>query len=74
MRERVERALDLIRPSLQSDGGDVDLVDVSEDGLVTVRLTGACSGCPMSEMTLHQGIEEHLKSSIPEITEVVAVS
>jgi Fe-S cluster biogenesis protein NfuA len=72
MREKVETALDEIRPALQADGGDVELVDVT-DGTVTLKLTGACSGCPMATMTLHQGIERMLKEQIPEIKEVVAV-
>jgi Fe-S cluster biogenesis protein NfuA len=72
MKEIVEKSLDKIRPSLQADGGDVELVDV-EDGVVKVRLTGACGGCPMSQMTLKMGIERILKRDIPEIKEVVAV-
>ncbi len=66
MREKVEAALKVIRPSLQADGGDVELVDV-ENGIVKVRLTGACGGCPMSQMTLKQGIERRMKEAIPEI-------
>lgn len=72
MRERVEKALKEIRPSLQADGGDVELVGV-ENSVVKVRLTGACAGCPMSEMTLKQGIENHIKNAIPEIIRVEAV-
>jgi Fe-S cluster biogenesis protein NfuA len=72
MREKVEKALDKIRPSLMADGGNVELVDV-EDGKVKVRLTGACGGCPMSQMTLKMGIERLLKQEIPEIKEVIAV-
>jgi Fe-S cluster biogenesis protein NfuA len=72
MKEKVEKALDKIRPSLMADGGNVELVDV-EDGVVRVRLTGACGGCPMSQMTLKMGIERLLKQEIPEIKEVVAV-
>ncbi|MBS4021022.1 MAG: NifU family protein [Dethiobacter sp.] len=72
MREKVEAALELIRPSLQMDGGDVTLVDV-EDGVVKVRLTGACAGCPMSQMTLSQGVERTIKSHVPEVKKVVAV-
>lgn len=72
MREKVEAALTEIRPSLQADGGDVELVDVT-DGTVTLKLTGACNGCPMATQTLHQGIERVLKEQIPEIKEVVAV-
>lgn len=73
-RENVEKALNSIRPSLQADGGDVDLVDVTEDGIVKVRLTGACKGCPMSQMTLKQGIERLLQEKVPEVKEVVSVA
>lgn len=72
MRDKVEAALQQIRPALQSDGGDVKLVDVS-DGIVKLQLMGACSGCPMSTMTLKMGIERALKEQIPEIKEVIAV-
>ena len=72
MRERVEKALNEVRPYLQADGGDVELVDV-ENGVVKVKLTGACSGCPMSQMTLKQGIETYVKKAIPEISSVVSV-
>lgn len=74
MKDRVEKALDLIRPSLQSDGGNVELVDVdAETKVVKVRLTGACGSCPMSQMTLRMGVERVLREQIPEITKVVAV-
>ena len=73
MREEVENALNKIRPSLQMDGGDVELVDVDENGVVTVRLTGACGGCPMSTMTLKMGIEQLLKREVAGVKEVVAV-
>ena len=72
MREKVEAALDEIRPGLQADGGDVELVDIV-DGVVKVRLKGACAGCPMSQMTLTFGIERVLKERIPEIKKVEAV-
>jgi Fe-S cluster biogenesis protein NfuA len=72
MRKKVEAALAKIRPHLQADGGDVELVDVT-DGKVTVKLTGACGGCPMAAMTLEMGIEEILKKEIPQIKDVVAV-
>ncbi len=72
MKEKIETALAYIRPSLQADGGDVEFVDV-ENGIVRVRLTGACSGCPMSQMTLKQGIETHIKKEVPEILSVEAV-
>ena len=72
MKEKVEKVLDKVRPSLMADGGNVELVDV-EDGVVKVRLTGACSGCPMSQMTLKMGIERVIKQEIPEIKEVVAI-
>ena len=72
MQEKVEEVLDKIRPALVRDGGNVELVSV-DDGTVKVRLTGACSGCPMSTMTLKMGIEQILKQEIPEVKEVVAV-
>jgi Fe-S cluster biogenesis protein NfuA len=72
MKEEVQKAIDLIRPSLQADGGDVELVDVT-DGIVKVKLTGACRGCPMSQMTLKMGIEKMIKQQIPDIKEVIAV-
>ncbi len=72
MKEKVKEVLDKIRPMLQADGGDVELVDVDEEtGKVMVKLTGACGGCPMSQMTLKFGIEAELKKEIPEVTEVV---
>ncbi|HEX78963.1 MAG TPA: NifU family protein [Dehalococcoidia bacterium] len=71
MREKVEEILDMIRPSLVADGGNVELVDV-EDGVVTLKLTGACAGCPMSTMTLKNGIEKILKQEIPDVKEVVS--
>ncbi|MDY7109300.1 MAG: NifU family protein [Planctomycetota bacterium] len=74
MSERVERILDLIRPAIQSDGGDVELVDVSEDGVVLVRFQGACVGCPSSSITLQVGIERQLREHVPEVTRVRAVS
>ncbi len=72
MKEKVEAALDEIRPALQADGGGVDLISVV-DGVVSVKLTGACGGCPMSTMTLKMGIERVLKEKLPEIKEVVSV-
>ena len=71
MKEKVERALVRIRPALQADGGDVELVDVN-DGVVKVKLTGACGGCLMATMTLRNGIERVLKEEVPEVKEVVA--
>ncbi len=71
MRDKVEAVLDKIRPSLMADGGNVELIDVS-DGVVKLKLTGACAGCPFSTMTLKQGIERILKHEIPEIKEVIA--
>jgi Fe-S cluster biogenesis protein NfuA len=70
MRDKVEAVLAEVRPSLQADGGDVELVDV-DDGVVKLRLTGACSGCPMSTMTLRDGIERILKEKVPEVKGVV---
>lgn len=73
MREKVKAVLDEIRPALQADGGDVELVDVTKEGVVRVRLVGACAGCPMSTMTLAFGIERTLKERVPEIKRVEAV-
>ena len=73
LKEKVEAALERIRPVLQADGGDVELVAVGEDGIVKVRLKGACAGCPMGQMTLKQGIESTLKQEIPEVKEVISV-
>ena len=72
MRDKVEEVLNKIRPSLMADGGNVELISVN-DGVVTVKLTGACAGCPMSTLTLKMGIERMLKQEIPEVKEVVAV-
>ncbi|OGP50428.1 MAG: hypothetical protein A2Y79_05895 [Deltaproteobacteria bacterium RBG_13_43_22] len=69
-KEKIQEALNKIRPQLQADGGDVELVDVSDTGQVKVRLTGACGGCPMSQMTLKMGIEKFLKQQIPEVASV----
>jgi len=69
----VERALEEIRPMLQADGGDVELVEIDENNVVKVRLTGACGGCPMAMMTLKQGIERRLKSIVPEVAAVEPV-
>ncbi|MDO8986992.1 MAG: NifU family protein [Coriobacteriia bacterium] len=73
MHERVQAALDLIRPALQADGGDVELVEVAEDGVVKVKLVGACRGCPMSQLTLANGVERVLKEQVPEVVRVEAV-
>jgi len=73
LRDRVEMALNQIRPTLQKDGGDVVLVDVSGDGVVKVQMTGACRGCQMSDVTLREGIEKFLRSEVPEITAVESV-
>ena len=73
MREKVAAVLEKIRPSLQADGGNVELVDVTEDGIVKVRLTGACAGCPMSQMTLKNGIERLLKQEVSGVKEVIGV-
>ena len=73
MREQIEQALDKIRPALQRDGGDIELVEVEENGIVKVRLTGACGGCPMSQMTLKQGVERIVKQLVPEVKSVESV-
>lgn len=72
MREKVEESLARVRPALQADGGDVELVDV-KDGVVILKLTGACSGCPMAAMTLRDGIERVLREEVPEVKEVVSI-
>lgn len=72
MKKQVEEVLNVIRPSLQADGGDIELVDV-KDGVVSVRLKGACGGCPMATMTLKNGVERALKQQIPSVREVVSV-
>ncbi|MCE5203638.1 MAG: NifU family protein [Actinomycetia bacterium] len=73
MRERVQAALDKIRPALQADGGDVELIDVTDDGVVRVALQGSCRGCPMSQLTLANGVERVLKEEIPEVQRVEPV-
>ena len=73
MKEEVQKAFDTIRPSLQADGGDVELVEVTDDGIVKVKLTGACRGCPMSQMTLKMGIEKVIKQQVPTVKEIIAV-
>jgi len=73
MKEKVEKALNKIRPSLQADGGDVELVEVQDNGVVKVKLTGACAGCPMSQMTLKMGIEKLLMKEVSGVTSVEAV-
>ena len=72
MRAKIEKALENIRPSLQMDGGDIELVSI-EDGIVKVRLTGACGGCPMSQMTLKEVVERAIIEAVPEVKKVVAV-
>ncbi len=73
MQQKVEKALAKVRPSLQADGGDVELIEVSDEGVVKVRLTGACGDCPMATMTLKAGIERVLKKEVPEVKRVEAV-
>ncbi|NLN16998.1 MAG: NifU family protein [Firmicutes bacterium] len=73
MKEKVTEVLNSLRPHLQADGGDVELVDVQDDGVVKVRLKGACAGCPMSQMTLKNGIERILKEKVPGVTSVQSV-
>ncbi|MBU0637351.1 MAG: NifU family protein [Planctomycetes bacterium] len=74
MRDRVSQVIESFRPFIQADGGDIELVDVRDDGSVAVRLKGACVGCPMSAMTLKAGVERHLRERIPEVTEVINVT
>jgi Fe-S cluster biogenesis protein NfuA len=73
LKESVQKALNELKPALEADGGSIELVDVSEQGVVKVRLTGACSGCPMGMQTLKLGIEKQLKEKVPEVSEVVRV-
>lgn len=73
MRERVVDVINQIRPAIQSDGGDLEFVDVDENGVVQVRLHGACVGCPSAAMTLKFGVERNLKAQVPEVTEVICV-
>ncbi len=72
-REKIEKVLDKIRPAIQADGGDVELINVREDNVVEVRLKGACNGCPMATLTLKAGIERIVKEDIPEVVEVISV-
>jgi len=74
MKDKVEAVLNKIRPQLQADGGGVELVEVQDDGVVRVKLTGACGGCPMSQMTLKMGIERVLKQEVPEVQRVESVN
>jgi len=73
MKEEVKKAIEELRPHLKADGGDIELVDVTEEGVVKVRLLGACEGCPMREMTLTHGITRFIKKKVPEVKEVQAV-
>ncbi|MFW6264676.1 MAG: NifU family protein [Bacillota bacterium] len=73
MQEKVAEIIDKIRPSLQADGGDVELVEVTDDGVVKVQLKGACKGCPMSTLTVKNGIEKTLKQHVPGVKEVIEV-
>ena len=73
VRERVQGVINLIRPAVQADGGDIELVDVAADGVVQIRFHGACHGCPSSNLTLQMGIERNLRDKIPEVTRVVPV-
>lgn len=70
---KIKKSLEKVRPSLQADGGDVEFVDVTDDGVVKVRLTGACGGCPMSQMTLTNGVERVLKEDVPKVKKVKSV-
>ena len=74
MRDRVQNVINLIRPAVQADGGDIELVDVTEGGVVQIRFHGACHGCPSSTMTLQMGIERNLREKVPEVTQVVPVA
>lgn len=74
IRERVQNVINLIRPAVQADGGDIELVDVAPGGVVQIRFHGACHGCPSSTMTLQMGIERNLREKVPEVTSVVPVA
>jgi Fe-S cluster biogenesis protein NfuA len=74
VRQRVQDVIDLIRPAVQADGGDIELVDVAADGVVQIRFHGACHGCPSSHMTLQHGIERNLREQVPQVTKVVPVA
>ena len=74
LRDRVQSVINLIRPAVQADGGDIELVDVTPEGVVQIRFHGACNGCPSSTMTLHMGIERNLRERVPEVTQVVPVA
>lgn len=74
MRDEIQAALDLVRPQLQADGGDAEIVEITEDGIVKLRLKGACGGCPMSQMTLKMGIERILKEKVPAVKSVESVN
>jgi len=73
IREKVQGVIDLIRPAVQADGGDIELVDVTRQGVVQIRFHGACHGCPSSHMTLQMGIERNLREHVPEVTQVIPV-
>jgi len=74
MKDKVRSAIERVRPNLQADGGDVELVDVSDEGIVKVKLLGACHGCPMSQMTMKMGIQKYLQKEVPGVKEVVSVT
>ena len=73
MREKVEKVIEQVRPNLQADGGDIELIDVTPEGVVKVKLQGACHGCPGAAMTLKNGVERLLKANVPEVTSVINV-
>ena len=73
LRDRVQTVIDLIRPAVQADGGDIELVDITSAGVVSIRFHGACNGCPSASMTLQDGIERNLKERVPEVTQVIPV-
>ena len=74
VRDKVQGVINLIRPAVQADGGDIELVDVSDSGVVQIRFHGACHGCPSSTMTLQMGIERNLREKVPEVTSVIPVA